>query len=1253
MLPLDHPRPPVPSFEREEQRVTVRLETAASIRAFRDATKLPAFAVIHAALNAILCRRTGCHETVIGTLRDGRLLTLRSTLRSGITGLGLLASAAEATADDEPGFRIMLFAGETPPDEHIAGCDLALVVAETEIRCDYDAQLFEPATISQLLDELLTTAEALLGDVTAVIIPHACQEATEQQPAASEAAAQPAHPSSEAEQIITAIWKDALERDDIGPRDNFYDLGGHSLLLTQIRARLSEAFGCKLSITELFEYPTVEALARRVGGVSAELPGPRPTQRESAGGEIAIIGMACRLPGANDIDTFWRNLEQGIESIRFFSDAELLEYGVAPELVANPNYVKARGILDGVDRFDAPFFGYGPREAELIDPQQRLFLHCAWEALERAGYAPDDCSVPVGVYAGASQSSYRPHAPAAEGFDTAEDFQMRINREKDFLPTRVSYKLNLKGPAISVQTACSTSLVAVHLACRGLLAGECDMALAGGASIHLPQVSGYLHQEGMVASSDGHCRTFDAQADGTVFSNGVAVVVLKRLADAIAARDWIHAVIKGSAINNDGSSKVGYTAPGLDGQAAAIAQAQTNAGVDPGSISYIEAHGTGTNLGDPIEVAALTRAFRRGTSRQGFCGIGSLKSNIGHVDVAAGAAGLIKTALALERGKIPPSLHFTTANPRIPFGGSPFRVVDKLADWTRSATPRRAGVSSFGIGGTNAHAVLEEAPLRTEPEDDRPGHLLTLSARTKSALSQLADRFARHLEQESPLPIRDVCFTAGAGRSRFEHRLAVTGKNKDEIRAALLRCGGPGVRSGKAPDDRRRVAFLFTGHGSQWPAMGRELFETEPVFRQEMDRCDEILHGFLGRSIRDSICRESSAEEERLLDEAGGLHAALFAFEYSLCRLWQSWGVEPHALIGHSTGEYVAACIAGVYSLADGLKLIARRGQLMQELPRDGEIVTALCPEARVAEAIRGREADLAVAAVNSPENTVVSGRREAVESVLKELAASGVSVRRLQIAHANHSPLIEPMQEPYRQVTREVEYSPPRIPLVSTVTGDWIEDALATPEHWVRHARLTVRFAAGIETLSKAGYDTFIEIGPKATLLALGQETVSQAGCAWLPSIHPEGPVWKQLLESAGELYVRGAAVDWTRFWQARGGQRVPLPTYPFEGQSLWAEAEVDRNEPSAEKPAGSILEYLQDQVAEIGGLTPERLQEDSLVALGFDSLRHMALRRRILRDLNIEISLAEMLDSPDLGALAELLSGRLSEDSVEEITI
>lgn len=986
-------------------------------------------------------------------------------------------------------------------------------------------------------------------------------------------------PRTPTEQRLAAVWGEALQLEQVGLNDNFFELGGHSLLMAQVQAKLVDIFDEKrITMTDLFQYPTLATLAQHLDQPQ-QMPATvtrNRSRRADAPTAIAIIGMACRFPGASDPETFWQNLCAGVESITFFDDAELeLEL---PPWLRTPDYVKARSILAGIDQFDARFFGYSAREAALLDPQQRLFLECAWEAFERAGYTPDGCTGPVGVYTGVGLSSYLTNYvhpqigffPERNFIESVNDMQILSTTDKDFLPTRVAYKLDLTGPGITVQSACSTALVAVHLACQGILNGECDMALAGASSITVPQQTGYLYQPDMMFSPDGHCRAFDAQAQGTVFGNGVGAVLLKRLDAALDDGDYIYAVIKGSAVNNDGAQKVGYSAPSVAGQAAVIAQAQDAAGVDAHSISYVETHGTATALGDPVEVAGLTQAFRRHTDATGYCAIGSVKTNLGHLATAAGMPGLIKTILALHHKQIPPSLHFEQPNPRIDFANSPFFVNTELRAWEVNGTPRRAGVSALGMGGTNAHLVLEEAPRipheaeaqnGTNALPERTYHLLALSARDQTALAELARRYADWLAAHPETSLADICYTANTGRRHFEQRLAVVGQSHAQMHTQLLAVVDQ-YDAGIQPDVPTvpRIAFMITGHGAQHVGMGQTLYATSPIFRAAIDACDAALRPYLDRSLCE-ILYPADGDPAPLMNTMTYSQPAIFALAYAAAQLWQAWGVKPDLILGHSIGEYVAACLAGVYSLADAVKLVAARGRLMDAAPQNGSMATVFADEALVAAAVAPYRDRVAVAAINAPQRVVISGHAQTVEAILQALEQQGIETRRLHVAQAGHSPLLDPILDEFEQVAAEVTYSPPRLTLLSGLTGQPVDAQVATAHYWRRHLREPVQFMSMMTALQAQGVTTFLELGSRPMLVSLGQQCLPDSAGLWLTSLREGSDDWQQMLTSLGKLYRQGVAVDWQQVDQDRARRRVPLPTYPFQRQRYWIDRAPERS--------------------------------------------------------------------------------------------
>ncbi len=920
---------------------------------------------------------------------------------------------------------------------------------------------------------------------------------------------------------------------------------------------------------------------------------------------IAIVGMSCRLPGAKNFEEFWEYLRNGVELVSFFTEQELLKLGVDPAAVKSRNYVKAKAVLEDVEWFDASFFGFNPREAEMMDPQHRLFLECASEALESAGYDPDTYQGLIGVYAGASISTYLLNLYANrhlyQTLVSHDFFQTLISNDKDFLPTRVSYKLNLKGPSVTVQTACSTSLVAVHLACQSLLNYECDLALAGGVSIGVPHKAGHFYQEGGIFSPDGHCRSFDAKSQGFVVGNGVGIVSLKRLADALTDGDCIYAVIKGSAINNDGSVKVGYTAPSVDGQAQVIAMAQAVAGVEPETISYIEAHGTGTPVGDPIEIAALNQVFSLQTEKKGFCAIGSVKTNLGHLDHAAGITALIKTVLALKHKLLPPSLHFEQPNPRIDFANSPFYVNTTLSNWPVGSTARRAGVSAFGMGGTNAHAILEEAPILEASGPSRPWHLLVLSAKTSSALEIATANLAVHLKQHPELNLADVAYTYQVGRRAFSHRRILVCHDLDDAVSSLEMFAPKHLFTAIAEPRERSVVFMFSGQGEQYVDMARELYQVEATFRSSVDICAELLRPHLGLDLRHVLYPSPQEAESAIeqLQQTAIIQPALFVIEYALAKLWMQWGVRPQAMIGHSIGEYVAACLAGVFSLAEALALVAVRGRLMQLLPR-GVMLAVPLPENEV-QPFLGEQ--LSLAEINGPSLCVVSGPEDAQAQLESQLAQTGVECRRLHTNHAFHSVMMEPIVAQFAIEVKRVNLKPPSIPYVSNVTGTWITVKEATdPNYWATHLHQTVRFSEGMHSLQQPQL-LLLEVGPGRTLSTLAKLHLDQStehivlSSVRQPQDHSSDVAF--LLTTLGQLWLAGIQVDWSAFYAQQRRHRLPLPTYPFERQRYWIEPQ--HHSSNGKKPDVADWFYISSWTKSSGAVGGEETTKEKLCWLIF----------------------------------------------------
>jgi acyl transferase domain-containing protein/acyl carrier protein len=904
--------------------------------------------------------------------------------------------------------------------------------------------------------------------------------------------------------------------------------------------------------------------------------------------EIAVIGMSGRFPGAENIQEFWDNLINGRETVSFFSDEELLKVGVDWGELEDPNYVKAFGILDDIENFDPGFFGYSPADAKQMDPQMRLFHEYAWTALEDAGYDPGTYSGLIGLYVGASPG------------DTGELFSLATLNNKDYISTRTSFKLNLKGPCSTIFNACSTSLIATHLACQALLSGDCDMALAGGAALSLPQEKTYHYQEGMIYSPDGHCRTFDAKANGSVFGNGIAVVLLKRIKEAIKDRDHIYALIKGTAINNDGSRKIGYTAPSIEGQAEVIRTALQMAGVDPESISFIEAHGTATPLGDTIEIEALRRAFN--TDKKGFCAVGTVKTNLGHLDAAAGVTGLIKTALVLKHKRIPPNIHFQSPNPEIDFENSPFYVNTELREWKNDKYPLRAGVSAFGIGGTNGHVILEEAPgqsaERQAQRARREYQLILLSAKTETALEKMTENLAEYFKKNllnranhenstNPgLTLADAAYTLQVGRKVFNHRKMLICSTVNEAIEKLSSSDTGKVHTFCPGPEEKRIVFMFSGLGAQYENMGRELYETEPLFRREMDRCFDICNPLVDFNIKEilyppttvsdgrggSPCppdteyspleRSSPKGRDVSKHDIHHFEAAqliIFIFEYALAKLLIQWGIKPHAMMGYSFGEYTAACLSGVFTLENALKLVAVRGRLIQKMS-EGAMLSVPLPVSRVEPLLND---ELSLSIDNGP-SCIVSGSNQAIAAFEKQMKKGKILCMRVPASRAIHSHMTDPILKEFQEVLDTIPGNKPQIPYISNVTGDWITNEQAMdPGYWTKQLRQTVRFNDGMKRLVKESGTLFIEIGPGRDISALTtryfQENSKNRSRVINLVRHPHQniPDVYFLLNRIGHLWLYGQSVDWSKLYRQEKRGRIPLPTYPFEGRSYW----IDEN--------------------------------------------------------------------------------------------
>jgi acyl transferase domain-containing protein len=877
-------------------------------------------------------------------------------------------------------------------------------------------------------------------------------------------------------------------------------------------------------------------------------------KNSQTGMEIAVIGMAGRFPGAADIEAFWENVKNGVESVTFFTDDELTDAGIEAGITGNPGYVKAGGYLEDTRYFDSAFFNYPPNEAAVMDPQVRLFHECAWHALENAGYDPYSYAGLIGFYAGYNPNVLWKVAHLLQAGSGPELFEIE-NLNSNFFTTLVCYKLNLKGPAVSVNTACSTSLAAIHLACRALLIGEADIVLAGGVSVKLPLKSGYLYQEGMVMSSDGHCRPFDTKASGTITGNGAGIVVLKRLVKAVKDRDHIYAVIKGTAINNDGSRKTGYTAPSVTAQAEVIRTALRMAGVEAGSITYIETHGTGTPLGDPIEIEALKMAFAH-TGKKRFCRLGFLKANIGHLDDAAGVAGFIKTVLALKHRFIPPALHFTSPNPEIDFENSPFYIDNNPGEWKSGEFPLRAGVSSFGIGGTNIHAVLEEyaigpggpqvGPKTFDKENKETDffHMLLLSAKTQPALDKMTENLADYFKRHPGSELADVAYTLQVGRSVFNYRQMLVCSSRDDAAAGLL-SAAPGKKRHYITElDDRPVVFMFPGLGTQYVDMGAELYRSEPVFRETMDRCFEILKNPGEEEIKEILypsrmspvssnhtANDRSAETIHRFEIAQVVN---FIFEYALARLMMKWGIKPHSLIGYSFGEYIAACIAGVFSLEDALKLVIYRGKLIRETPAGA--MTSVPMDKKTVEPFLDHRLSIAI---DNGDSCIAAGAAGDIDAFEKQMKEKRYICMRLHASYALHTSMMDPILNEFETHVGRLTLNKPQIPFISNVTGKWInpEDAV-NPRYWAAHLRETVRFAEGLKELMNTRDAVFLEVGPGVVLSTLAHQYKSKESNHCVVNLvrSPEQEISDReyLMKKIGMLWLYGTRIDWT-LWISR----------------------------------------------------------------------------------------------------------------------
>ncbi|MGD2086566.1 MAG: SDR family NAD(P)-dependent oxidoreductase [Candidatus Aminicenantes bacterium] len=1046
----------------------------------------------------------------------------------------------------------------------------------------------------------------------------------------------------EIEELVTRTWLEFYRVDQVEADDNFFQLGATSLDLLQVHGKLVKALKKHIPFDIMFEYPTIRQLAGYLSGEQdsniEEFAWLNPGAREANSGEVAVIGMAGRFPGAENLDQFWDNLKNGVESIFYFSDQELAEAGIDSQESADDGYIKAKGFLADTEYFDSSFFDYTPTDAEIMDPQVRIFHECVWEALEDAGYNPKNYQGAIALYAGATPNLYwEVLAQLSRANDAAGQFGASLMYDKDSLSTQVSYKLDLKGPSITIFTGCSTSLVAVNSAYQALTAGQCDMALAGGVTVTLPERSGYTYQPGMLFSSDGHCRTFDARASGMVFGDGVGVVLLKPLKNALADRDNIHAVIKGAAVDNDGSKKVGYTSPGVKGQVEVVKMALHMSGVQPETISYVETHGTGTRLGDLIEIKALTQAFN--TDKKGFCRIGSVKTNIGHTMCASGTAGLIKTVFSLKHRLIPPSLNFEIQNPEIDFAHSPFVINSRLHQWESNGSPLRAGVSSFGIGGTNAHLVLEEAPGGQSPgtvsggtrglaplpthQHTREYQLILLSAKTQSALDKMTENLAEYFKKNllnggshenptTPGPtLADAAYTLQVGRRVFNYRRTLVCSNADEAARSLSTADPVKVKTILAKKDRNKIVFMFPGHGAQYVNMGLELYEKEPVFRREADQCFEILKPIMGYDIKEVLYplsrsdKSGSSDISNRSDTSYNINQTeiaqpvIFLFEYALAKLLMQWGIRPSALIGYSFGEFAAAHFSGVFSLEDALKLIALRGKLTGRLPLGAMLSVPLAMDP-LKELLQDFSSPI-FPAIDNGDSCIVSGSEESIGKFEKYMKARKYICMRVAISHAAHSPEMKTLHKEFEKAVKGVTLNKPEIPYISNITGTWITPRQAArPGYWGRHMMETVRFAAGMKELIKEKDFIFLEVGPGRDLSVMAHRFLEDEPERILNTVRPQNkdmPDTCYLLTQVARLWSLGIKIDWQGFYKGEKRHRISLPTYSFARQRYRIEGNPYRW--GAEKVEGSgsgkkkdIADWFYPLTWQRSGLPPVKIE-------------------------------------------------------------
>jgi amino acid adenylation domain-containing protein len=1077
-----------------------------------------------------------------------------------------------------------------------------------------------------------------------------------------------------AEKRTAALWAELLQLDKVGIYDNFFELGGNSILALKTVAALKKQYNYTLPITKLYQYPTVNGIAAFIEGnkTVAKIAAGK-LKRDKTNNDIAVIGMAARFPGTDTIAGLWKVLTEGRETTSFFTDEEL-DQSIPPEVRNAPNYVKARGVVENADSFDAAFFGISPKVAELMDPQHRVFLELAWEALETTGHLPGKYDGAVGVFAGVGNNTYYTNNVISntEKIENVGRFLVATVNEKDYIATRTAYELNLTGPAVSVHSACSTSLLAIAQAADSIRNGQCDVALAGGASVNSPVKSGHLYQQGTMLSADGHCRSFDADSDGTVFSDGAGIVVLKSLEDAERDGDTIYAVLKGVGLNNDGGGKGSFTAPSATGQAGAIAMAIADAGVDPATITYIEAHGTATALGDPIEIEGLNLAFGVQDKKQ-YCAIGSIKSNMGHMVAAAGVAGFIKTTLALFHKQIPASLYYTKPNPNIDFADSPFFVNTKLTDW-QSGGKRRAGVSSFGVGGTNVHTVLEEYVRTEQPSaESKPLQLISWSAKTATSASKWADRLYYYLQDNEDVDVADLAYNLHTARTGFKERNFIMATDRADLLDKLTKFKRDPSNSKTLKEKATEVVFMFPGQGAQYLNMGRELYQQEPVFAGAVNECVALLKGTGHENILDVIYADASAEATEKLKNTFYTQPAIFITSYAMAKLWMSLGIEPSVFTGHSIGEFVAAHFAGVFNLPDALKLITERARLVSEVP-EGDMLSVRTTAAELEEIL---PANLSIAVINSNKLSVVAGEKDAVAAFAKVLEEKGIPGRLLQTSHAFHSAMMDDIIAPFEAIVKTIKLNPPVKPVVSTATGKWLSAAEATdPAYWAQHLRKTVRFADAIDTLAEDKGRLFLEVGPGRTLATLTAQQTADEPVATVAGIENSNdvPEYQSVLKALGQLWLNGVEPNWATFYNGKR-KRLRLPSYAFDHKKYWVEPvvinrtgtvnyqpeEIVPDTPPATTQENSIQsnimrkDLLADKLYGIfedaSGIEIEKDAADlSFPEIGFDSLLLTQIATNLKKTFNVPVTFRKLFEEYNsINLLADFLDKNLPAGAFE----